>query len=423
MTAAKRERTATPPRTAVRRLAFGRAISVAGTFAAGTALTFTIYRETESTAWISATLLLTWAVIGFFSPLAGALGDRFDRRRVMIVSESASALCWLAMPLVADSPAGLLAVAFVSSVVEVPYYPASSAAIPNVAGEEHLSWANSLVAVGRYVGLTFGPIVGGLLVGVIGPEWVFVANGVSYLGSVALTWSVRADFADPERDEAEAEDYRGVLAGFRFVWADRVLRRLGLSFMVFIVGMATTLVADPVLADAFGMGALGFGLISAMWGAGTIAGAWVGRRITEESEGRWMLWCSILVALTGFGVALSPWFGLVLFWMFAFGATDGPTQVIEQNLLQRRSPDAVRSRVMGAWETLLHGSLVVALVAGAWIVSALGPKGAYAIGGVTGLIGAALLLPFLTWLPERKADVGTVEELEVARLVPFDAPE
>ena len=410
------------PRTAVRRLALGRAISVAGTFAAGTALTYTIYRETQSTAWISATLLLTWAVIGFFSPLAGALGDRFDRRRVMIVSESAAALCWFAMAFVTQSPAVLLAIAFASSVVEVAYFPASSAAIPNVAGEEHLSWANSLLSVGRYAGLTFGPIAGGVLVAVIGPEWVFAANAVSYLASVALTWSVRADFADPERDK-ESEEHRGVLAGFRFVRRDRVLRLLALSFMVFIVGMATTLVADPVLADEFGTGSLGFGLITALWGAGTIAGVWLGRRITEESEGRWMVGCSVLVALTGFGVALSPWFGLVLFWMFAFGATDGPTQVIEQNLLQRRSPDVVRSRVMGAWETLMHGSLVVALVAGGWIVSVLGPRGAYAIGGVTGLVGAALLLPFLKWLPEHKADVGAVKELPVVELVPFDPPE
>jgi len=403
-------------------LALGRAISVAGTFAAGTALVYTIYRETQSTAWISATMLLTWAVIGFFSPLAGALGDRFDRRRVMIVSESAAALCWFVMAFVTQSPAVLLAIAFASSVVEVAYFPASSAAIPNVAGEEHLSWANSLLSVGRYAGLTFGPIAGGLLVAVIGPEWVFAANGVSYLASVALTWSVRADFADPER-EKESEEHRGVLAGFRFVRRDRVLRLLALSFMVFIVGMATTLVADPVLADEFGTGSLGFGLITALWGAGTIAGVWLGRRITEDSEGRWMVGCSVLVALTGFGVALSPWFGLVLFWMFAFGATDGPTQVIEQNLLQRRSPDVVRSRVMGAWETLMHGSLVVALVAGGWIVSALGPRGAYAIGGVTGLVGAALLLPFLKWLPEHKADVGAVQELKVAELVPFDPPE
>jgi MFS family permease len=416
----------TAPRTAVRRLALGRVISMTGTFAAGTALTFTIYQQTRSTAWISATMLLTWAVIGFLGPLAGAVGDRFDRRRVMIVSESASAVCWLVMALVTHSPGLLLAIAFASSVFEVPYFPASSAAIPNVAGEDNLSWANSLVAMGRYAGLTFGPIIGGLLVAAVGPEWVFVANAASYLVSVVLTWSVRANFADPERDQESAEAYRGVLAGFRFVWSDRVLRQLALSFMVFIVGMATTIVADPVLADEFDTGSFGYGLITAFWGVGTVVGTWMGRRISEDAEARWLVGFSWLVALTGFGVALSPWFGLVLFWLFAFGVTDGPTQVVEQNLLQRRSPDVVRSRVMGAWETLMHGSLVVALVLGAWIVAVLGPKGAYAIGGVTGLVGAALLMPMLRWLPEREAAVGHIERsepMEVAELLPFDPPE
>jgi MFS family permease len=129
----------TAPRTAVRRLALGRVISMTGTFAAGTALTFTIYQQTRSTAWISATMLLTWAVIGFLGPLAGAVGDRFDRRRVMIVSESASAVCWLVMALVTHSPWLLLVIAFASSVSEAPYFPASSAAIPTVSSEDDFS--------------------------------------------------------------------------------------------------------------------------------------------------------------------------------------------------------------------------------------------------------------------------------------------
>jgi len=330
------------------------------------------------------------------------------------------------MAFVSHSPGVLLAIAFASSVFEVPYFPASSAAIPNVAGEDNLSWANSLVAVGRYTGLTFGPILGGVLVAAIGPQWGFGANAVTYLASVVLTWSVRANFADPARDQEDAEAHRGVLAGFRFVWSDRVLRQLALSFMVFIVGMATTIVADPVLADEFGTGSLGYGLLTACWGVGTVAGTWLGRRVSEESEARWLVGFSWLVALTGFGVALSPWFGLVLFWLFAFGVTDGPTQVVEQNLLQRRSPDVVRSRVMGAWETLMHGSLVVALLLGAWIVAALGPKGAYAIGGLTGLVGAALLMPMLRWLPDREGDLGRTdhsESIEAAELIPFDPPE
>ena len=62
----------TPSRTAVRRLALGRFLSLTGTFAAGTALTYTIYQRTGSTVWVSATMLLTWGIIGFLGPLAGS---------------------------------------------------------------------------------------------------------------------------------------------------------------------------------------------------------------------------------------------------------------------------------------------------------------------------------------------------------------
>ncbi len=72
----------TPPRAAVRRLALGRFVSFTGTLAAGMALTFTIYERTGSAAWISATMLLTWGLVGFLRAVAGAVGDRFDRRRV-----------------------------------------------------------------------------------------------------------------------------------------------------------------------------------------------------------------------------------------------------------------------------------------------------------------------------------------------------
>lgn len=389
----------TPARTAVRRLALGRAISFTGTFAAGTALTFTVYQRTRSTAWVSATMLLTWGLIGFFGPLAGAVGDRFDRRRVMIASETGATVCWIAMAFMVQTPAALLAVAFAASVFEAPYFPASGAAIPNLAGEEQLSWANSLVAMGRNTGLTLGPVVGGLLVAAIGPRWVFAVNAASYAVSAILTWSVRGRFADPDRTAEQAKEHRGVAAGWRFIVADRVLRQMMIAWFVFLVGMATTIVADPVLAESFGVGSLGYGLLTACWGGGTILGAFLARRIREQSEGAWLVGSAFLLSVTGFGVALSPWFGLALFWVLAFGLADGPTIVVEQNLLQRRTPDVVRGRVMGAWEMGMHAGLITALVLGGIIVPIVGPKGAYAFGGITGLIGAVILLPVLKWLP------------------------
>ena len=409
----------TPARAAVRRLALGRFISLAGSLAAGTALTFTLYERTGSAAWVAATMLLTWGIVGFFGPVAGAIGDRFDRRRVMIVCELGATLCWLVM-IPFEEPAVLLAIAFVASVVNVPFFPAASAAIPNVAGEEDLTWANSLLAVGANLGLTVGPLVGGLLVAVLDARWVFLANSASFAVSALLIASVHADFADPERAQADVDRHKGVFAGIPHLARDRVMRTMAMSWFVFIIGMAGTLVADPLLAEEFGAGSIGFGLLTALWGAGTIVGSFIGRRVRVESEGRWMVACSCLTALTGFGVALAPVFGVALFWVFMFGLTDGPTQVVEQNLLQRRTPDAVRSRVMGAWEAFNHAALTIALLSGAFIVEAFGPKGAYAFGAVTGLIGTAILLPLLLWLPDRSADVGTVGQMQVPEVVPFE---
>jgi MFS family permease len=213
----------TSPRTAVRRLALGRFISYTGTIASGTALSYSLYAETGSAAWVAAAMILTWGIIGLLGPISGAIGDRYDRRLVMIVGETAAAACWFAMAFLTDLPVVLLALAFLASVFEAPFPAASGAAIPNVAGTENLSWANSLISMGRYAGLTLGPLLGGVLVASIGAPWVFVGNAISYLVSVALVASVRADFADPERDAEEIEEHRGLAAGFRFIRRDRVL--------------------------------------------------------------------------------------------------------------------------------------------------------------------------------------------------------
>jgi MFS family permease len=403
-------RSATPPRTAVRRLALGRLVSMTGTFAAGISLTYILFERTGSAAWVSATVLLTWGIPGFLGPFAGAIADRFDRRRLMIWSEVGAGVLWLALAFSTTSSAGMLAIAFLASVVLTPYLPASGAAIPNVAGPQRLAWANSLMAIGRYSALTLGPLVGGALVASVDPRWVFAANAVSFLISAGLTASVRADFADPERDAQAVDEHRGIAAGYRFVRADPVLRTVLLSFFVFILGMGMGLVADPVLSVDFGWGSFGFGLLTACWGAGTIVGAWLARGVRPEQEARWMIGFSALVAVCGFGIATAPWFGVVLFWNALFGITDGPTQVVEQNLLQRRTPDHVRSRVMGFYEASMHVALVIAMVAGGVVVPLVGSKGTYAVGGVFGLVGTALLLPLVRHLPSRK-DVEVEPEL------------
>ena len=87
----------TQARAKIRRLATGRLISVTGGAAAYTALNFTIWSRTHSPGMQALSLLLTFGVAGILGPFGGALGDRFDRRKVMIWCEAVSAVFFAAM--------------------------------------------------------------------------------------------------------------------------------------------------------------------------------------------------------------------------------------------------------------------------------------------------------------------------------------
>ena len=374
-------------------------ISLTGTYPASIALVFSIHQQTRSTAWVSVSMILTFGVVGFFGPVAGAVSDRFDRRRVMITGEVGAAAAWALMVGVTEMPGLLLGLAFCASLLESLFLPASSAALPNLAGEDELARANSLIAMGRNAGLTIGPLVGGLLFAAVGSRGVFGLNAVSFVVAAALVGGIHGRFANPDRVSSGAADRGGLASGIVFIVREPVLRQMLLSWVVFVLGTASTIVAEPLLADKFEAGALGYGALTAFWGGGTILGAWLSRGVRREREAVWIVSFSALMALTCFGVALSPSFWLILVWIAAFGLADGPTQVVEQNLLQRLTPDHLRGRVMGAWEAAMTGAFVGALLLGGLVVGHVGPGGAFVFAGVMGLFGAALLLPLLRRLP------------------------
>jgi len=408
----------TPARTAVRRLAIARAISVTGGAAAYTALMFEIYDKTGSAAWLAASLLVTEGLTGVVAPLTSVLGDRFDRRRVMILSDLAAAVCFAGMA-VASVPGPLVFVALLSAFAEAPFWPASGAAIPNLVPEDQVSWANSLVAVGRNLGIMLGPAIGGLLLATAGAPAVFLVNAVSFVVSALLVVSVRGPrFSGDREDEAE---YRGLAAGFRYLWREPVLRRLALGWVVFVLGVGMAMVADVPLVEVFDAGPRAFGVMIGLWGAGSILGSLLGRRLRPANEARWLVIGTALVAGFSLGVALSPWFGLVLALNTAWGAAEGLTNVADQNIMQRRSPDSVRSRVFGAQEGIWHGSVSVSYIAAAFVLPVVGARGMYAILAVTAALAAIVIAPILR-LDRPETSPGAEAETPVlhAPVIPGD---
>jgi MFS family permease len=390
-------------RSAVRRLAIARLISVTGGAAAFAALNYTIYERTGSAAWLSASLLLTFGVSGLFAPLGGVLGDRFDRRRVMIASDLAGAGCFAAMALIED-PAWLIAAGFLAAIVETPFWSASAAAIPNMVDEADLSWANGLVQLGANAGIMLGPALGGALLALIGPGMVFAANALSFVLSAALVATVRGRFAE-DRDAEHESEYKGIRAGFVFIARDRVLRTLVFAWCALVLGIGIAMVADVPLAEVFGAGSAGYGLMIGAWGAGSVIGSLAGRTLREETEGRALVVGSALIGLTTAGIALSPTFWPVLALLALAGAADAVIMVADRSIQQRRTPDAVRSRVVSASEAMVTLALAVGFALGGPILELVGPRAAYAIGGVGGLIGALVLIPVLRATSSEEAGI------------------
>jgi len=392
------------PRSNIRRLAIGRLISVTGGAAAFTALNFYVWHETRSHAMQALALLLTFGAAGLLGPFAGALGDRFDRRKVMIWSEAIAAVFFGAMAFV-HLPITLILLAFCSAIAELPFLSASRAAIPNlVESEDDLPWANSLVTLGVHAGIAVGPVVGGLLLALTNNvSVVFAANGISFLVSLALTVSVRARFqVAASKTSEERSEHEGIAAGLLYLWREPVLRWLTVAWFVFVVGMGMGMVADAPLADRFHWGSTGYGLMIAMWGLGSTMGAGVGRWMTARTESRWLVGGAAGIAVSALAVGFLPHFVLILAALLTMGVCDGLTIVAENSMMQRRTPDAVRSRAMAAFDAVLSFGLAIAYVAAIPVLKVLQPQSVYRLGGVGALVAVAILFPLL-----RLRDHGT----------------
>lgn len=397
-------------RSAVRRLALARLISLTGGAAAYVALTFTIYERTGSAVWLSATLFLTFGVQGLIGPLAGTLGDRFDRRTVMVASDLLGAASFVALAFVHDVGL-LLVVAFVATVVETPFLSASAAAIPNLVPPERLSWANSLIAMGRYAGIMIGPLLGGVAVGVVGPEVVFAVNAVTFVVSALLVLTVTGRFS--EGGASEDGGRAGLRAGIIFLVRDRVLRTMTLAWVALVLGMGMAMVADVPLAESFDAGSVGFGLIIASWGAGSVIGSLAGRFLSGRAEPWALVLGTFALGITNVGVGVSPWFVPILGLVFLSGCGDALTLVAEQGIRMRRTPDRIRSRVMAASDAAWQLAIAVSYVVAAPVLAAVGPQGVYAIGGIGAFVAALVLLRVPRWAREtaclRPAEPAPVE--------------
>jgi MFS family permease len=368
-----------------RRLALGRLVSITGGSAAYIALVAAVYGQTGSALWVSAALLA--GVVGSVvsAPFAGWIGDRFDRRRVLVAADLAAAAVSAAMALTGEA-AALVPLLGLSAVVQSPFEPASAAALPNLVGEPDVPRANALVATTSSAGFLLGPLLGGVVLGAgASAAQLFAVDAATFLVSAALVLSIRRPFG-----RGGTETHPGLLAGFRLIARERVLRLLVGAGMVSLLGVGIVDVASYPLSLHLGGGTQGYGAMTALLGGGGVLGAAVAGRVLRAGPARVLVGA---FAASAAGLALAggaPAIALVLAGMGLAGAGRGLGDVAATTLLQAHAHDAVRSRVFAVQEGAAHVAFTLSALSGGLLVEAMGARGAFAVAAACG-VGATLL--------------------------------
>lgn len=334
----------------------GTLISLGGDWFLTVALADLVLQLTGSATLVSLILLCQTLPIFLFTPHAGHLVDRLDRRKVMIATDLARTIACL-LPLFARTPE-MLPFAFAGviliSVGSAYFEPASQAALPNIVAPEELGPANVLMASTWGTMLAVGAGLGGAVTAAFGRDVAFSVDAASFLLSAVLLWRIRARFSQPRVISSEARNPPNLLESIRETirFARAQPRVLGLLTVKGGYGLGAGVVAILSVfgREVFGAGAFGIGLLFAARGLGALLGPFVirGTARDDNAQYRAVAFCIIAFSAGYMGLALSHSLAFGLAAIFFAHLGGGAAWQISSYGLQRETPDHIRGRVFAA---------------------------------------------------------------------------
>ncbi|MCC5949508.1 MAG: MFS transporter [Nitriliruptoraceae bacterium] len=355
---------------------------------------FQLSRSALLVGLVSVAQFLPLVLLG---PLAGAVSDRVDRRRLLLWSQVGSASAAGALGIGAllvgvegfGSPWPVIAAAFGIGLGQAVANPALQALVPALVPDVDLESGVALTSLTFNVGRALGPAVSGAMLATVGAEFAFVVNAISFVvlvGALALI-----EPAPRPAPPAGTDTDRSVRAGLRFVRDDRVtlLLLVGIAAVGFSGDPAITL-SPPMAAEFDGGDTLTAVLVSA-FGIAAAPAALLSGRLARAIGGAEVAVMGGLAAAAGLLLtALAPVVALAVLGFgllgagFVFGVTGFTT------LLYRRVPDGVRGRIMALWGVAFLGNRPFAAAIDGAASDAFGPRPAMTIAIVSALLGALL---------------------------------
>lgn len=376
-----------------RRYAVGQVISLAGFWMQVVAQGWLVYRLSGSELALGAVAFAGYLPIFLFSPVAGVVADRLDKRRLVLVTQTLAMVLALAQGTVVVTGVAtvplIAAMAFCMGVIGAFDLPTRQSFIVEMVGPKDLPAAIAFNASVFNTARVVGPAVAGIVVATAGEGPCFFLNAASY---TAALWAVAGMRFDASRRPVAAGRPGGLRSGLAYV-----RRRPLVGLLLATLGVVSTLslqsnVIMPSLAHrVFGRDAQGFGALLTAYGIGAVVTALrlASRRYTG-AQYRW----NLLLGLGGMAagllvVAASPRYELALagqllagFGMLRYSAT---TNALVQLLVD----DAFRGRVMGLHTVMFAGTAPFGALVLGTVANRFGPQAALVVSGAVALVAAA----------------------------------
>lgn len=340
---------------------------------------------------------LPWLLFGLH---AGAIADRIDRRRLVMIANAARMLVLAALCVIIVTGTAsiwiVLAVAFIYGTAEVFVDTASSALLPMLVKPADLSTGNVRLQAGYLVANQFaGPPIGAFLFAA-GHARPFLVEVVCIGFAIVLVSRMATTPVPPRTSTGKTHVRADIAEGVRWMWRNPPVRMLVIIILVFNVTWAAPWGILVLYAtEHLGMGPVGYGALTAASAIGGIAATvsfgWLERRFSFATLMRVALSLEVLMHLA-FALTTAGWIALII--MFVFGLYAFVWGTISTTVRQRLVPQELQGRVGSVNMVGVFGGMVIGQALGGVIAQAWGLTAPWWFA----FAGAALTL-VLVWRP------------------------
>jgi MFS family permease len=388
-----------------RYLAAGQLLSLTGSQMQQVAVVWQLYLLTHSPLALGLLGLFRVLPVVLFALWGGAIADAFDRRRLMLVSQSlmatVSLLFTVATYLGWASPYLTYGLSFFAGAALAVDSPARQALLPALVPREQLANALSVYFLVWQISTVIGPPLAGLLLAKKAIVTVYAVDTVSFIAVLAALLALK--HRAPLQQRAEIS-IRSVLEGLSFI------RRTPLIYTMMLLDFFATFLGGsmllmPIFADqVLKVGAQGLGILYAAQPVGAaLAAAVLSTVRLPRRQGATVLWA---VAAYGMAIALfglSPYFWLSLLALAISGAADSVSAVVRQTLRQLLTPDPLRGRMSSVSMIFFIGGPQLGEVEAGMVAKAFGARVSVASGGLLCVVAAAIVAIFVPALRRYQA--------------------